>query len=61
MANLNVFALNMISKKMVTNVNMLRSRVLHWIVSNLDGTLIVTNQRNFLHMNTIILQRLLKP
>src|ERR1041385_7175776 len=61
MADLNVFALNMISKKMETNIDMLRSRVLPRIVCNFDSTLIITKQRDFLHINTIIFQRLFEP
>ena len=33
-------------KKMMTNLNVLCLRVLNWVVSNLDGTLIVTEQRH---------------
>ena len=42
MFKVNVTFLNMISNEMVTNLNMLSSRMLHGIVCNLNSTLIVT-------------------
>jgi hypothetical protein len=35
--------------------------VLNWIMSNLDGTLVVTQEWNLVAMNSIVLQRLLHP
>src|ERR1041385_2151393 len=61
MTDNNIFSLNVISKKMMTNINMLRSRVLHWIMGNFVSTLVIRKQWNFLHKNTIIFQRLLEP
>ena len=46
----------MIRKKMVTNINMLRPRVLHWVVGDLDRTLIIAEERDFLHIDAIVLE-----
>jgi len=42
MFKVNITFLNMISNEMVTNLNMLSSRMLHGIVCYLNSTLIVT-------------------
>ena len=52
---------HMITKKMMTNLNVLCLRVLNWVVSNLDGTLIVTEERHILHVDAIVLEGLLYP
>ena len=52
---------NVISNKMMTNFNMLSSRVLHGIVSNLDSTFIVTKQWNMFHIDPIIFKSLGHP
>ena len=52
---------HMISKKMMTNLDGLCLRVLNWVVSNLDGTLIVTEERHILHIDAIVLESLLHP
>ena len=51
----------MIAKKMMTNLNVLCLRVLNWVVSNLDGTLIVAVEWHLLQMDAIILESLLHP
>ena len=51
----------MITKKMMTNLNVLCLRVLNWVVSNLDGTLIVTEERHILHVDAVVLESLLHP
>src|SRR3954463_15153219 len=55
MLNRNVALQHMITKKMMTNLNVLCLRVLIWVVSNLDGTLIVTEERHILHVDAIVL------
>ena len=59
MDDINVFLHNVISEKVMTNLNMLCLRVLNWIVGNLDGTLIVTVKRHILQVYTIVLESLL--
>ena len=61
MADNNVFTLNMITKEMMYDIDMLRARMLHRIMGYFDSTLIVTEKWDFLDMNTIILQRLFEP
>ena len=52
---------HMITKKMMMNLNVLCLRVLNWVVSNLDGTLIVTVERHVLHVDAVVLESLLHP
>ena len=59
MLNRNVALQHMIVKKMMTNLNVLCLRVLNWVVSNLDGTLIVTEERHILHVDAVVLEGLL--
>ena len=61
MLNRNVALQHMIAKKMMTNLNVLCLRVLNWVVSNLDGTLIVTEERHILHVDAVGLESLLHP
>ena len=61
MLNRNVALQHMITKKMMTNLNVLCLRVLNWVVSNLDGTLIVTEERQILHVDAVVLESLLHP
>ena len=61
MLNRNVALQHMIAKKMMTNLNVLYLRVLNWVVSNLDGTLIVTEERHILHVDAVVLESLLHP
>ena len=51
----------MISKKMMVNLYVLCLPVLNWVMSNLDGTLIVTVERHILHVDFIVLEGLLHP
>ena len=51
MADGDIALQHMITKKMMTNLNVLCLRVLNWVVSNLDGTLIVTEERHILHVD----------
>ena len=52
---------DMVSKKMMTNLNVLCLRVLNWVVSNLDGTLIVSEERPILLVDAVVLERFLHP
>ena len=61
MLNRDVALQHMITKKMMTNLNVLCLRVLNWFMSNLDGTLIVTVERHILHIDAIVLEGLLHP
>ena len=61
MLNRDVALQHMITKKMMTNLNVLCLRVLSWVVSNLDGTLIVTVERHILHVDAVVLESLLYP
>jgi hypothetical protein len=45
----------MVSQKVVPDINVFGSRMLGWIVSNLDGTLIITQERDLVHSITIVL------
>ena len=51
----------MISDKVMMDLNVLCPRVLNWIVSNLDGPLIVEVEWHMLHVDAIILESLLHP
>ena len=51
----------MITKKMMTNLDVLGLRVLYWIVCNLDCTLIVAIERHILHVDVVVLEGLLHP
>ena len=61
MLKINVPLSNMISNEMMTNFNMLSSRMLHGIMSNLNSTFIVTKQWNMFQMYPIILKSLGHP
>ena len=61
MADGDIALQHMITKKMMTNLNVLCLRVLNWVVSNLDGTLIVTEERYILHVDVVVLESLLHP
>ena len=52
---------HMITKKMMTNLDVLGLRVLNWVMSNLDSTLIVAIERHILHVDAIVLEGLLHP
>ena len=61
MLNRNVALQHMIMKKMMMNLNVLCLQVLNWVVSNLDGTLIVSEERHILHVDAVVLESLLHP
>ena len=52
---------HMVTKKMMMNLDVLCLRVLNWVMSNLDGTLIVTEERHILHVDAVVLESLLHP
>ena len=52
---------DMVSKKMMTNVDVLGLPALYWVVCNLDSTLIVTVERYILHVDVVALEGLLHP
>ena len=47
---------HMIMKKMMTNLDVLFLRVLNWVVSNLDSTLVVVVERHIVHIDAIVLE-----
>ena len=51
----------MISKKMMMNLDVLCLRVLNWVMSNLDSALIVAVERHILQVDAIVLECLLHP
>jgi hypothetical protein len=53
--------MDMVPDEVMTDLNVLRLVVLNQIMSNLDGTLIVTQEWNLVTMNSIVLQRLPHP
>ena len=61
MLKIDVSFSNMTPNEMMTNFNVLSSRMLHGIVSNLNSTLIITKQWNMFHMYPIILKGLGYP
>jgi len=52
---------HMITKKVISNLNVLRPRVLYWVLRDFDGTLVVAQQRYFLQVDSVVLERLLHP
>ena len=52
---------HMITKKMMTNLDVLCLRVLNWVMRNLDGTLIVIVEWHILHIDVVVLEGLLHP
>ena len=52
---------HMVTKKLMTNLDVLCLRVLNWVVSNLDSTLIVAVEWHILHIDAIVLEGLLHP
>ena len=59
--DINVFLDDMIYEKVMTNLNVLCLRVLNWILGNLDGAFIVTEEWHILHVDAVILEGLLHP
>ena len=61
MADGDITLQHMIAKKMMTNLDVLCLRVLNWVMINLDGTLIVTEEWHILHIDAVVLEGLLHP
>ena len=59
--DINIFLHDMISEKVMKDLNVLCLRVLNLIVVNLDGTSIVAVERHLLQMDAIVLESLLHP
>jgi hypothetical protein len=51
----------MVPDEVMSYLNVLRLVVMNRIMSNLDGTLVVTQEWNLVTMNSIVLQRLPHP
>ena len=47
MNDINIFLVDMISEKVMTDLNVLCLRVLNWILGKLDGSFIVTESGTF--------------
>ena len=61
MNDINIFLHDMISQKVMTDLNVLCLRVLNWILGKLDGAFIVTKEWHILRVDAIILESLLHP
>ena len=59
--DINVFLHDMISKKVMTDLNVLCLRVLNWILGKLDGAFIVAEEWHILRVDAIVLESLLHP
>ena len=61
MNDINIFLHDMISEKVMTDLNVLCLRVLNWVVGNLDGAFVVAVEWHLLQMNAIVVECLLHP
>ena len=61
MLNRDVALQHMISKKIMTDLDVLSLHVLNLVMSNFDGTLIVTEESHILHIDVVVLEGLLHP
>ena len=61
MNDINIFLVDMISEKVMTDLNVLCLRVLNWILGKLDGALIVAKEWYILRVDAIVLESLLHP
>ena len=52
---------DMISEKVMTDLNVLCLRVLNWVVGDLDGAFVIAVKWHLLQMNAIVLECLLHP
>ena len=52
---------DMVTKKMMTNLDVLGLRVLYWVVVDLDCTLIVAVEGHILHVDAVVSQVLFHP
>ena len=56
-----VFLFDMISKKVMTDLNVLCLQVLNWVLGKLDGAFVVTEEWHILRVDAIVLESLLHP
>ena len=61
MNDINIFLHDMISEKVMMDLNVLCLRVLNWVVGDLDGAFIITVEWHLLQMNAIVFECLLHP
>ena len=61
MNDINILLHDMISQKVMTDLNVLCLRVLNWVARNLDSALIVALGRHIIHVDAIVLESLLHP
>ena len=61
MLDVDVALHHVIPKKMMSYLNVLRLRVLYWVVGDLDCTLIVAIERYILQVDVVVLAGLLYP
>ena len=61
MNDINVFLVDLISEKVMTDLNVLSLQVLNWILGKLDGAFIVTEEWHVLRVDAIILKSSLHP
>ena len=59
--DINIFLHDMISEKVMTDLNVLCLRVLNWVVGNLHGDFIFTIEWHMLQVDAIVLECLLHP
>ena len=59
--DINISLHDMISEKVMTDLNVLCLRVLNWVVGNLDGAFVVTVEWHLFQVDAIILESLLHP
>ena len=61
MNDINIFLHDMISEKVMMDLNVLCLRVLNWVVGDLDGAFIFAVEWHLLQMNVIDFECLLHP
>ena len=59
--DINIFLHDMISKKVMMDLNVLCLRVLNWVVGDLDGAFVVAVEWYLLQVNAIVFECLLHP
>ena len=59
--DINIFLHDMISEKVMTDLNVICLRMLNWVVGNLDGAFIVAVKWHLLQVDAIVLESLLHP
>ena len=59
--DINIFFVDMISEKVMMDLNVLCLRVLNWILGKLDGAFIIAEEWHILRVDAIVLESLLHP